>query len=212
MTEGKPRYVRLKAVPVEEKEGRRLIVGVNDIDAQVRQEENYVDHLAQAKIEANVDPLTGVKNRHAYRLAEERMNAQIAEDPGKEFAVTILDVNDLKKINDREGHSAGDQHLREACRIVCKVFKHSPVFRIGGDEFSVVLRNSDYDDRDDLIRTFEQESDSINASCGNPWDQVHVSMGIAVYNQQKDHSVIDTVRRADKAMYTDKRGHKNAGG
>ena len=54
------------------------------------------------------------------------------------FAITILDVNDLKKVNDNEGHKAGDQFIRDACRIICTTFKRSPVFRVGGDEFAVL--------------------------------------------------------------------------
>ena len=128
-----------------------MVVGVNDIDAQVRQEESYVRHLAKAQIEANVDPLTGVKNRHAYLVAEERRNLQIAEQRAPEFAIAILDVNDLKKINDTEGHKAGDQYIRDACRIVCEIFRHSPVFRLGGDEFAVIAQGGDYANIDSLI-------------------------------------------------------------
>ncbi|MBR6220451.1 MAG: hypothetical protein IKQ80_07805, partial [Clostridia bacterium] len=96
MMNGRPLYVQLKAALVEEKEGRRLIVGISDIDAQVRREEANLKHIAQARIEANIDALTGVKNRHAYLMAEERLNVQIAEGRAPEFAVSILDVNDLK--------------------------------------------------------------------------------------------------------------------
>ena len=144
MMDDEPRYVQLKAAMVDEEEGQRLIVGVNDIDAQVRQEEEYGRRLAQARIEANIDALTGVKNRNAYRVYEERLNAQIEMDRAPEFAITILDVNDLKKVNDTEGHKAGDQYLRDACRIICTTFKRSPVFRVGGDEFAVLSQGDDY--------------------------------------------------------------------
>ena len=143
MMDGSPLYVQLKAAIVEEKEGARLIVGIIDIDAQVRQEEKYVRRLAQARKDVNIDALTGVKNRHAYLETEERINAQIAQQRGPEFAIVILDVNDLKKVNDNDGHKAGDQYLRNACKIICDIFKHSPVFRIGGDEFAVIAQGSD---------------------------------------------------------------------
>ena len=63
-----PRYVQMKAAMIEEPEGPRLIVGYSDIDSQIRQEEEYSRRLAQARIEANIDALTGVKNRNAYRV------------------------------------------------------------------------------------------------------------------------------------------------
>ena len=202
MMDGRPRYVRLKAVMVEEKEGRRLIVGINDIDAQVRQEEHYVEHLAQARIEANVDALTGVKNRHAYLEAEERLNNQIAEDPKKEFAVVILDVNDLKVINDREGHKAGDQYLRDACRIICKVFKHSPVFRIGGDEFAVISQGEDYEQIDALVQAMHDRNEEALNGGG-----IVIACGMARHGEEP--TVAPVFERADQRMYDNKTELKN---
>ena len=60
------------------------------------------------------------------------------------FALVILDVNDLKKVNDIQGHKAGDQYIRNACKLICGNFKRSPVFRIGGDEYAVVVDGDDY--------------------------------------------------------------------
>jgi len=56
-----------------------------------------------------------------------------------EFGVIGCDVNGLKKINDTLGHKAGDEYICAACKMLCEYFKHSPVFRIGGDEFVVIL-------------------------------------------------------------------------
>ena len=197
MMNGKPRYVRLKAVLVEEKEGRRLIVGVNDIDVQVRQEEDYINHLAQAQIEANVDVLTGVKNRHAYLIAEERMNKQISEEPEKEFALTILDVNDLKKINDRDGHNAGDQYLQNACRIICGVFQHSPVFRVGGDEFVVISQGEDYDRIGELVQEMNRLNEEALKTGG-----IVIACGMA--RREKETTMAPVFERADQYMYENK--------
>lgn len=202
MMNGKPRYVRLKAALVEEKEGRRLIIGLNDIDAQVRQEEAYVNSLARAKIEANVDALTGVKNRHAYLMAEERLNNQISEDPGRQFAVTILDVNDLKIINDRDGHNAGDQYLKDACRIVCKVFEHSPVFRVGGDEFVVISQGEDYERIDELMREMQRRNEEALQTGG-----IVIACGMA--RRGGENSVAPVFERADQQMYENKSELKN---
>ena len=197
MMEGKPLYVQLKAAMVDEKDGRRLVVGINDIDAQVRQEEAYVQHLAKAQIEATVDALTGVKNRHAYLMAEERLNAQIAEDRAPEFAIAILDVNDLKKVNDAEGHNAGDQFLRDACRIVCTTFKRSPVFRVGGDEFAVIAQGSDYARIDELVELMRVHNAEAQKNGG-----IVIACGMAKYD--KDASVAPVFKRADQMMYENK--------
>ena len=192
-----PRYVQLKAAPVEEQDGRRLIVGVNDIDSQVRQEEEYGRRLAQARIEANIDALTGVKNRNAYRVYEERLNAQIEMNRAPEFAITILDVNDLKKVNDNEGHKAGDQFLRDACRIICTTFKRSPVFRVGGDEFAVLSQGNDYNRLDELIKLMNDHNEEAVENGG-----IVIALGVSRYEQ--DTKVAQVYERADQRMYENK--------
>ena len=197
MMKGRPRYVQLKAVMVEEKEGPRLIVGINDIDKQVHQEETYVKNLAQARIEASVDPLTGVKNRNAYLTAEERLNAQIAENRAPAFAIVVLDVNDLKRINDTAGHEAGDQYIRNACKIICNTFKHSPVFRIGGDEFAVISQGEDYTDLDALMRRMNDHNAEAQRTGG-----IVIACGMA--KRENDPSVASVFERADQDMYANK--------
>ena len=195
--EGRPRYVQLKAAMVEEKAGYRLIIGMNDIDNQVRQEEKYVDNLAQAKIEATVDGLTGVKNRHAYLMAEERINSQIAEDPSREFAVVLLDVNDLKRVNDTEGHAAGDEYLRAACRRICKTFAHSPVFRVGGDEFAVISQGEDYAEIDALMAAMEESNEEARKTGG-----IVIAAGMA--KREGEKTVAQVYEKADRNMYENK--------
>ena len=197
MMDGSPLYVQLKAAIVEEKEGARLIVGIIDIDAQVRQEEKYVRRLAQARKDVNIDALTGVKNRHAYLETEERINAQIAEQRGPEFAIVILDVNDLKKVNDNDGHKAGDQYLRNACKIICDIFKHSPVFRIGGDEFAVIAQGSDYEDIETLIERVYTHNAEAKRDGG-----IVIACGMAKY--EADACVAPVFERADHNMYENK--------
>lgn len=201
LTDGEPRYVQLKAAMIEEQEGTRLIVGINDIDAQVRQEEEYGRRLAQARIEANIDALTGVKNRNAYRVYEERINAQIDVNRAPEFAITILDVNDLKKVNDTQGHKAGDQYLRDACRIICSTFKRSPVFRVGGDEFCVLSQGDDYARIDELIEMMNAHNDDAIENGG-----IVIAVGMARY--EKESTVAPVYERADQTMYENKTGLK----
>ena len=197
MLDGEPRYVQLKAVMLEEDEGKRLIIGYNDIDAAVRQEEEYGKRLAQARIEANIDALTGVKNRNAYRVYEERLNAQINIGRAPEFAIIILDVNDLKKVNDNEGHKAGDQYLRDACRIVCMTFKRSPVFRVGGDEFAVLSQGDDYAHIDELVEQVNCHNDEALENGG-----IVIALGMSRY--EADEKVSAVYERADKKMYENK--------
>lgn len=192
------RYVQLKAAIVEEKDGRHLVVGVNDIDAQVRQEEEYGRRLAQARIEANIDALTGVKNRNAYRVYEERLNAQIEMDRSPDFAIVLLDVNDLKKVNDIEGHKAGDQFLRDACKIICTTFKRSPVFRVGGDEFVALCQGDDFSRLNELIQFMNDRNEEAIENGG-----IVIAMGVSCY--EHDSKVAQVYERADQKMYENKR-------
>lgn len=202
MMKDQPHYVRLKAVMLEEKEGRRLIVGINDIDVQVRQEEEYARHLSQARLDANIDALTHVKNRHAYLAAEDRLNEQIAENPALEFAMVMLDVNDLKLVNDTAGHKAGDQYLIDACRIICNTFKHSPVFRVGGDEFAVISQGDDYERMDELIRQMCDHNDEALQNGG-------IVIACGVSRHEGDVSAAKVLESADMKMYENKVELKN---
>ena len=197
MVNGKPLHVQLKAAMVEEREGLRLIVGINDIDAQVRQEEEAGKRLVQAQMQAKIDALTGVKNKFAYIEAEAQLNCEIEEHRQSPFAVSVLDVNDLKKVNDTAGHQAGDKHLREACKIICTIFSHSPVFRIGGDEFAVISRGNDYERIDDLLG----QLDAHNAEAART-EGIVIACGMSRFDN--DANVAAVFDRADQNMYENK--------
>lgn len=175
-----------------------------------RMAEHMRAHISDLNKRVYVDALTSVRNKGAYATHLDEMQKQLDEDGygDAQFAIGVFDCDDLKTINDQYGHDKGDIYLKTASRLICKVFQHSPVFRIGGDEFSVVLRNEDFQNRDALAAEFEKASAAKNASAENPWDQVHIAMGIAVFDPTQDNSVIETMRRADKLMYTNKRMHK----
>ena len=84
------------------------------------------------------------------------------------------------------------------------------MFRIGGDEFAVILLNEDYYNREALLAEFESAQKDIAAAASNDWEQVSIAVGVAVYDPSHDQSISDTARRADKIMYENKRQHKKA--
>jgi diguanylate cyclase (GGDEF)-like protein len=128
-----------------------------------------------------------------------------SQDTPLGFAVCIFDCNGLKDVNDENGHDKGDIYLKETSKIICEVFDHSPVFRIGGDEFAALLLGSDFRDRDSLLRRFDQRCAEERRSTSDAWEQVDIARGLAVYDPREDGSVDDVVRRADKLMYENKR-------
>lgn len=195
--DGQPRYVQFRAAMVEEEGERRLIAGINDIDTQVRQEAEYRKRLSQAQAQAAVDALTGVRNKHSYLEEEEKLNRLIAEKKQPPFAVSLLDLNDLKKVNDTAGHQAGDNCLRQACRLICETFSHSPVFRVGGDEFAVISRGEDYARIGELTALIAAHNEEALRSGG-----VVVACGTSRFAD--DDSVSAVFERADRMMYENK--------
>ena len=192
-----PSYVQIKAAIVEEQEGKRVIVGVNDIELLVRQEQDFARRLSHARKMATVDALTGVKTKHAYLDLEERLNSEIEAGLSPEFAVIILDINDLKLVNDTQGHQAGDKYIKDACMIICQTFKHSPVYRVGGDEFAVVSQGEDYSRIDELVESIHIHNREAAESGG-----IVIACGMSKYTG--DPSVAAVYERADHLMYTNK--------
>lgn len=157
-----------------------------------------------------VDALTSVRNKGAFSDYMQKIQEQIDNNELSEFAIGIFDCNNLKVINDHYGHDKGDIYLKTACQFICKIFDHSPVFRIGGDEFAVILQNNDYNNRDQLVKEFEDTKQTICDTAENEWEKVSIALGIAEYDPENESSATDTMRRADKFMYENKRIQKAA--
>lgn len=99
--------------------------------------------------------------------------------------------------------------MKFSMKTICDVFQHSPVFRIGGDEFAVLLRNYDYQNRNVLVRQFKNIATEVNTSAKHKWERIDVAIGIADYDPSDDRFVSDVVRRADRMMYENKQMLKN---
>ena len=158
---------------------------------------------------ANKDGLTGVRNKIAYNEEVKRINTIIASKEPIAFGIAMVDLNDLKKINDETGHNNGDVALLKLTNIICAIFAHSPVFRIGGDEFVVILINNDYKHARRLILEFNlrieelQEDDYLKT-----YEKVSAAIGYAKYMPDTDTCVEDVFARADEKMYEHKREMK----
>ena len=202
--EGEPFYVRMRATRALD-DDNVIIIGINDVDEEMKiqraqdllREADLTRRLASAQRQANIDSMTGVKNKHAYLEYETRLEFAIKEAADTKFAISIIDVNDLKVVNDTLGHQAGDQWIREACRIVCTTFKRSPVFRVGGDEFCVISQGDDYENLEELVQVIRDHNKEAVASGG-----VVIACGTAMYS--KGDAVADVYKRADDAMYANK--------
>ena len=168
-----------------------------------------LDHINKRLVDLmGRDPLTNVNNRMAYEDKEKYLQSLINSGSDEGFAVAMFDVNNLKMINDSQGHEAGDEYLIRACHLICDVFKHSPVYRIGGDEFVAVLSGEDYDKRDENLKLINERMSPYSAELPLPEDYVSVACGIAVFDGSTDFSVADVIKRADEEMYKDKAAKK----
>ncbi|MBR4557502.1 MAG: transporter substrate-binding domain-containing protein [Clostridiales bacterium] len=159
---------------------------------------------------ANYDALTSVRNKGAFTEYIDNVQTRINNGETESVAVCIFDCNDLKKINDVYGHDKGDEYIKNACHFICTTFRRSAVFRIGGDEFAAVLMNEDFLNRDNLTDTFSNEQIAISEAAVDPWNKLHIAMGMAIYTPGQDSSLNDTISRADDLMYENKKFLKEA--
>ena len=153
--------------------------------------------------------MTQVKNKAAFSDYSAKLQARVDNGNCIRYAVGIFDCNDLKKINDEYGHDKGDIYLKTASRTIKIVFQNHQVYRIGGDEFAIILENEDCDNIDSLVKTFENFVIRINDEALNVWEKVNIAYGITEYDPENDRDIDEVIRRADKYMYDDKRKRKN---
>ena len=187
--------------------------------------DSYIDNLVATRAQlkdtrreadkmnalAHKDALTGLRNKLAYdqEFAVLEHELKMGETA---FGLAIVDLNDLKVVNDTYGHECGNVSLTKVSLVICNVFAHSPVFRIGGDEFVVVLRNGDYDKAEALVAEFQQTLAGLQADEAlEPWERISAAIGYALFDPKQDADVESVFRRADKEMYMNKKQLKGEG-
>ena len=150
---------------------------------------------------SQTDSLTHVKNRVCYEAKENELQQKISSGINISFAIAVFDINNLKLVNDTYGHEMGDYYIINSCQLICKCFKNSPVYRIGGDEFVVILEETDYDNREENISLFKEKIEMILKEAEVPWERVSIACGLAAFDPETDHNVTDIFKRADNLMY-----------
>ncbi len=196
----KTHYVRMTAQKTAN--GTHYIIGIENIDDEIKKEKQQLKALNTEKELARRDELTGVKNKTAYNELETSVQENI--DNGMDylpFGLIVCDTNELKIINDTKGHVAGDEYIKKSAKLLCDIFVHSPVFRVGGDEFVVFLRGDDFSNKEKLIKTLQtQVLENLKSKSGPI-----LASGMAEFIPEKDSLVSEIFNRADKAMYKNKR-------
>ena len=189
---------------------KKVAAGILDVELP-RASDNELGILVKSigemvsKLEIYVyrDSLTGLKNTAAYMRQCNELDEH-RKDPGFHYAIVVFDVNFLKKVNDQYGHEAGNDLIRSASRAICHTFAHSPVFRIGGDEFTAILQRHDYEHREELLETFDKAVAAERIQVEGKELGISVARGIGMYEEGMDYAAV--FQQADDAMYA----HKSA--
>lgn len=160
------------------------------------------------------DPLTNVKNRTAYQNEAARIQKKIEAGEDLSFAIVITDINGLGNINQTAGYEEGNKSIVNSCRLMCSVFSHSPVFRIGGDEFVSIISGEDYDNRYELIKRFDEfntaNEDNKNDPGKKPSECITVCFAMSDYQKGNDKIFDEVFNRVYKKLYENKRKQEDA--
>lgn len=141
---------------------------------------------------SNSDELTGLKNRHALMERNIKMDKERRHEP---FGIMVLDLNGLKQINDTLGHMAGDQLIIRTAELLKKEFPSEKLYRIGGDEFIVIIHDVDEAGFHQIVSDFME----------GPLKRSGISLSIGIVYAEKDCSVHNAFEIADSNMYENKK-------
>ena len=189
--------VRLNGVMITDSDGEQYIWSIVEDITQKKQSEKLIWQ------QANFDPLTGLPNRRMFqdRLNKDIKKANLTDLP---LALIFLDLDRFKEVNDTLGHDIGDLLLQDAAlRLTSCVRESDTVARIGGDEFTLILRGLDD------ISNVERIVNNILLKMTEPFHLknklVYVSASIGITFYPKDGNDIDTlIKNADQSMYASK--------
>lgn len=166
------------------------------------QEHKKLQHLLTYR-----DPLTELRNTTSYKAWIIDFNKKIVNEE-LSFGVMVLDINYLKETNDTYGHITGNKLIKTASQIISDTFKRSPVFRIGGDEFVVILQNRDLNDRERLFENLDLACANTFVETNDTNISVSIAKGFSMFDPDTDTQFSDVFHRADDEMYKNKKEMK----
>lgn len=171
--------------------------------SKIQEYTSYINALAYR------DSLTGIKNSTAYTEAIAELNREILTSNPK-FGILVADINNLKSTNDKYGHDIGNDLIIHTSKILVNTFENSAVYRIGGDEFAVILQGEDYVKYRSLLEKMDDAcAHDFITVCENAIP-VSVARGVSLYDPSIDRVYEDVFSKADHAMYLNKEQIKAA--
>lgn len=185
---------------------------IGELTKNFRKMTQYLQrHISEINNLAHTDAMTGLKNKASYQIATSILQERM-EQGFSEFAVVVFDINNLKFLNDALGHTAGDNLIKNAGHIISKAFTHSPVFRIGGDEFVAILENDDLRYFNECTEKLERMTKELNENL-SPAERLSIAYGMVRFEPGRDENYRDVFIRADREMYrkkTEMKTHESA--
>ena len=176
------------------KHGNQMVSLSKKIHITQKEIQDFIEYI---KKQAYVDALSLVGNRSSYVMKIKQI------DLDSPFAVILYDINGLKYINDNYGHETGDKTIIAIADILKDTFVEESIFRIGGDEFVILLTQVDKDITSQIFISVVEKIEAFNELHELPLE-ISVSKGIAFYDAKTDKSYEDVFNRADENMYEDK--------
>lgn len=179
----------------------------------VKESQKIKKRANEAEIYKNLaftDELTGVFNRTAFRADMDKLvieDKNTGENKIIPVAVFIFDLNDLKKCNDQFGHENGDIYISSVSKIISEAFGvDGKCYRIGGDEFCVLMQYTGQNEIDSKLRIIQKKIRELNRK--KFVVNISVAAGYAVYDENIDEDLDATMKRADTMMYENKQKFK----
>ena len=163
---------------------------------------HYFDHFHSL---AYTDSLTGLNNKAAFDITKGVIESELALGRAS-FAIIIMDVNNLKIVNDTKGHEVGDELLVHVTSCLRETFVGYPLYRIGGDEFCSIINNAD--PKQLIEKLHEVTSRRSKRDLDLFGTRYQIAAGGAIYDKRIDESFQDVFKRADDLMYVNKKALK----
>ena len=172
-----------------------VIAAISNINAQMKRDQEF----AEAQITAMKDLLTGVKNRRAFIKEEKEINEAIADGSSGDFGIVVCNVMGVNEMIAAGSAKKADRMVSEACELVCDMFRHSPVYRLSGDQFTVILRDRDLKNEELIMKLFYTALDKNRKKGG-----AALATGISHFDPSIDRDLQSVFERANIAMYENK--------
>lgn len=155
------------------------------------------------KHERDRDSLTGIQNRHSFHAALEDYYSRKHEF--QNICIGLFDLNELKQTNDRCGHAFGDKYICDSVQLIHAVFNEDILFRIGGDEFAIILT--------DIAESALAEKSAALKMLVNEYNQTSafkagIAFGYAFCEVSEESFLEQAMKKADESMYAEKRRMK----